>query len=172
MATVIIACGQWPVKQTPPSAPSTSPRGLDGGDVDLPHGHHRLEGALCLVASGGKRLGQRTWGDLPGESPAILAPAARAFLSAIAHDGVPVAVGFFLVVRGDLERESFAVRKDRAAVETETGDSQHGELHREHVAFLAAGIVGGRLMYGRHRAIREGSGVELRRLVRVLVVPE
>src|SRR5262245_38801383 len=30
---------------------SAPPRGLDGGDVDLLHRHHRLERTLCLVAS-------------------------------------------------------------------------------------------------------------------------
>jgi hypothetical protein len=37
-----------------PSAPS---RCLDGGDVDLPHRHHRLEGTLCLTAASRKRIG-------------------------------------------------------------------------------------------------------------------
>ena len=37
--------------------PSASPRCLDGGDVDLLHRHHRLEGTLCLTATSGKRIG-------------------------------------------------------------------------------------------------------------------
>jgi len=37
--------------------PSASPRGLDGGNIDLLHRHHRLEGALCLSASSRKRIG-------------------------------------------------------------------------------------------------------------------
>jgi hypothetical protein len=36
---------------------SASPRCLDGGDVDLPHCHHRLEGTLCLTASSRQRIG-------------------------------------------------------------------------------------------------------------------
>jgi hypothetical protein len=36
---------------------SASPRRLDGGDVDLLHRHHRLERALCLTATSGKRIG-------------------------------------------------------------------------------------------------------------------
>jgi hypothetical protein len=36
---------------------SASPRCLDGGDVDLLHCHHRLEGALCLTATSRKRIG-------------------------------------------------------------------------------------------------------------------
>ena len=36
------------------SAPS---RCFDGGDVDLLHRHHRLEGTLCLAATSRKRLG-------------------------------------------------------------------------------------------------------------------
>src|SRR3954452_14442139 len=56
-------------------------RRLDGRDVDLAHRHHRLEGA-----GGGGLVGflvgleQHTRRDLPGEAPAILAPAAGAFL--------------------------------------------------------------------------------------------
>jgi len=33
----------------------------------------------------------------------------------------------------------------RATVQTETGNTQHGELHREYVAFLAAGKSPGAL---------------------------
>jgi hypothetical protein len=36
---------------------SAPPRRLDGGDVDLLHRHHRLEGTLCLTATSRKRLG-------------------------------------------------------------------------------------------------------------------
>ena len=36
---------------------SASPRCLDGGDVDLLHRHHRLEGTLCLTATSRKRIG-------------------------------------------------------------------------------------------------------------------
>jgi hypothetical protein len=38
---------------------------------------------------------------LPGNAPLVFAPAALAFLSAIADDGVPVAVGLVLIVGGD-----------------------------------------------------------------------
>jgi hypothetical protein len=40
-----------------PSLLSRPPRCLDGGDVDLPHGHHCLEGTLCLAATSRKRVG-------------------------------------------------------------------------------------------------------------------
>ena len=36
---------------------SASSRCLDPGDVDLFHRHHGLEGALCLGATSGKRIG-------------------------------------------------------------------------------------------------------------------
>src|SRR5215203_3908082 len=108
---------------------SAPPRCLDGGDLDLLHRHHRLEGTLCLSAASPKRLGQRARGDLPGEAPAVLAPTALAFLAAIADDRVPVAVGLFLIVRRDLEGERLAMLELRAAVEAETGNAQHRELH-------------------------------------------
>src|SRR6266581_8882105 len=120
---------------------SASPRCLDGGDVDLLHRHHRLEGALCLSATGRKRLGQRARGDLPGEAPAVLAPTARAFLAAIADNRIPVAVSLCLLVRGDLEGKRLAVLERRAAVETEAGNAADGELHRQNIAGLAARVV-------------------------------
>ncbi len=58
---------------------SAPPRGLDGGDVDLFHRHHRVEDTLCLTATSRGRVGQRARGDLPGEAPAVLAPAELAF---------------------------------------------------------------------------------------------
>jgi hypothetical protein len=36
---------------------SASPRCLDGGDVDVLHRHHRLEGTLGLTATSRKRIG-------------------------------------------------------------------------------------------------------------------
>src|SRR5436305_4745603 len=84
------------------SAPT---RCLDRGDVDLLHAHHRTKRALCLIAAGRHRLHQHARRDLPGDAPLVFAPAARTFLAAIADDGVPVAVGLLLIVRGDLERE-------------------------------------------------------------------
>src|SRR5947209_1991672 len=122
---------------------SAPPRCLDGGDVDLLHRHHRREGTLCLTAASGKRVSQRARGDLPGEAPAVLAPTALTFLAAVADDRVPVAVRLFLIVRCDLEGKGLAVPERRAAVETETGNAQNGELHRQHIAFLAARIVTG-----------------------------
>src|SRR5438552_14458359 len=87
----------------PPGTPSSAAsRRLDGGDVDLLHRHHRLERALGLSATGRQRLGQRPRRDLPGEPPAVLAPTARAFLTAIGDNCIPVAVRLRLIVRGDL----------------------------------------------------------------------
>src|SRR6185503_2494571 len=151
---------------------SAAPRRLDGHNVDLLHGHHRLEGALCLTTTRRKRIHERARGDLPGESPAVLAPTALTFLAAIANDRVPVAVRLFLIVRRDLKGEGLAVLELRTAVETEAGNAQDGELHRQHVARLAAGVVAGRLVHRGHFAIRKGGGVEARRFLRVLVEPE
>lgn len=46
---------------------------------------------------------------------AILAPAALAFLAAVVHDGIPVVVGLFLVVGGDLEGERLGLPEGAAA---------------------------------------------------------
>src|ERR1700704_6406872 len=151
---------------------SAPPRCLDGGDVDLLHRHHRLEGTLCLTPPSRKRLGQHARGDLPREAPAVLAPPALAFLAAIANDRVPVAVRLFLIVCRDLEGKGLTVLEVRAAVETETGNTQNGELHRQLVTLLAARVVTGRLVNSGDFTIRKGGGVEARRLMRVLVEPE
>src|SRR5437016_2582992 len=97
---------------------SAPPRYLDSGDVDLLHRHHRLEDSLCLGATNRKRIGERAWGNLPGETPAVPAPTARTFLAAIADDGVPVAVRLFLIVRRDLKGKGLAVLERGATVET------------------------------------------------------
>src|SRR6266545_590383 len=145
---------------------------LDGGDVDLLHRHHRLEGALGLIAASRKCVGERARGDLPGEAPAVLAPPARTFPAAVADDGVPVAVRLLLIVRRDLEGKGLAVLERRAAVETEAGNAQDGELHRQHVALFAARIVAGCLVNSGHFTIWKRGGVEARRFMRVLVEPQ
>src|SRR3982074_1998693 len=151
---------------------SVSPCCLDGRDVDLLHHHHRLEGTLCLPATNRKRFGQRRRGDLPGEAPAVLAPPALAFHAAIADDRVPVTVRLFLILRRDLEGKGLSVPERGGAFETETGNAQDGELHRQHIALLAARIVTGSLVNCGYFTIREGDGVEASRLMRVLVEPE
>jgi hypothetical protein len=85
---------------------SAAPRRLDRGHVDFLHAHHGIEGALCFIAAGRYRLGQRARRDLPGDAPFVLAPAARTLLASVADNGVPVAVGFLLIVGGDLKREA------------------------------------------------------------------
>src|ERR1700704_6068412 len=102
-------------------------RRLDFGDVDLLHRHHRVERAPGLSAAGRHRFGQHARGDLPGEAPAVLAPAARAFLAAIADNPVPVAVRLRLIVGGDLEGERLAVLERRAAVEPDARNAEDGE---------------------------------------------
>jgi hypothetical protein len=46
----------------------------------------------------------------------------------------------------------------RAAVETETGNAQNGELHRQHIAFLAARIVSWGLVNSGYFTVRKGGG--------------
>src|SRR4029453_3256842 len=56
------------------------------------------------------------------------APAARTLLTAIADDGVPVAVSLVLIVGGDLEREGFVMFERGAAVEADTRDAGNREF--------------------------------------------
>ena len=53
--SMVESCFRWE-RQVAVST-SAPPRCLDGGDVDLPHCHHRLESTLCLTATGRKRVG-------------------------------------------------------------------------------------------------------------------
>src|SRR5258708_25239416 len=73
--------------------------GLDLGDIDFLHRHHRFKRALRLGrVFVGRQLDQPSRGDLPGEAPFVLAPAALAFLAAILGDRVPVTVSFCLIL--------------------------------------------------------------------------
>ncbi len=135
--------------------PSAAPRRLNGGDVDLPHRHHRLEGALGLAASGRERIGQRARSDLPGKTPAVLAPSASAFRAADADNRVPVTVRLFLILRRHLEGKRLGVFKHWAAVETEAGNAEHGELHRQHIALSAAWKVAGSRVNTAYLTIRK-----------------
>ena len=160
-----------PPKPYVPSASFPS-RCLDLRDVDLFHLHHRLEGALCLAATSGKRLHQRARSDLPGEAPAILAPTALTFLAAVANDRAPIAIRLFLIVRRDLKRKGLTVFERRATVETQTGNACNNELHRQDIALLAARVVARRFVNSGHFAIWKGRSVEARRIMCVLVEPE
>ena len=54
---------------------SAAPGGLDRGDVDLLHAHHRSKRPLCFIAANCQRLDQHAWRDLPGDAPLVFAPA-------------------------------------------------------------------------------------------------
>jgi hypothetical protein len=61
---LVYACSRT-IKDVSACSRSASPCCLDGGNVDLLHRHHRLEGTLGLTATGRKRIGQDARGDLP-----------------------------------------------------------------------------------------------------------
>src|SRR3954453_20378407 len=107
-------------------------RSLDPGDVDLGHGHHRFE---CSPGRGLVRIAvgpqQRTRRAMPRKAPAIFAPAAGAFLSAIADDGVPVTVGLSLVVAQYLEADRLIGLEIGPAVQADERPVEHRELDRE-----------------------------------------
>src|SRR5262249_12553757 len=153
-------------------ATSAPPRRLNGGAVDLLHPHHRIECTLCFVAASGQRLGQHARRDLPGNPPLVFAPAARAFLPAIADYGVPVAVGLVLIVGGDLEREGFVMFERGTTVKSETRDAGDREFDREHVTGLAGWVVTGCTVDGAHDAFGKGLGVEAGSSLGLLIVPE
>src|SRR5262245_50992811 len=151
---------------------SAAPGRRDRGDVDLFHPHHRLECALCFIATSGERLGQYARRDLPGNAPFVFAPAALAFLPAIADDGVPIAVGLVLIVSSDLKREGFVMFEHGTAVEADTRDAGNRKFDRQHITRLAGWVVAGCTVDGAHYAVGEGLGVETGSSLGFLIVPE
>src|SRR5262249_4822076 len=130
------------------------------------------ECALCFIAASGERLGQHARRDLPGNAPLVFAPAALAFLPAVADDGVPVAVGLVLIVGGDLEREGFVMFEHRAAVDTDARDAGNREFDDQHITCLAGWVVTRCTADGAHYAVGKGLGVEVGSSLSVLIVPE
>ena len=118
---------------------SPAPRCIDGRDIDFRHVHHRLECALRFLTACRHRLGQRARRDLPVDAPFVLAPSAGALPPAIADNRVPIAIGFFLVVGGDLKRERFALFERRPAIEPDTGNSCDRESTTSTSPFLPDG---------------------------------
>src|SRR5438309_5798760 len=104
--------------------------GLERGNVDLVHRHHRLESALAAFARSAGQLQQSLRGDLPGITPLVLAPSAHALFAAIFGDGIPVAVGLFLIVGQDHEAHRLVWLEVRAAVQADKGLAKHSELDR------------------------------------------
>src|SRR5215218_10187634 len=140
-------------------------RSLDPGDVDLAHGHHRFERSpgrgLVRIAVGPQ---QRTRRDLPGKAPAILAPAASAFLPAIADDGIPITVGLFLVTGQDHEADRLIGLEIGPAVQADERPAEHGELDRKFGALRPTRKVR-RGVHGRaNTAVGKGCCVEFRSL--------
>src|SRR5262249_14641546 len=87
-----------------------SPPRLDLGDVDILHGHRRLERALGRGAVRVfDRFDQGARRDLPVQAPLVFTPSARAFLTAVPDNRIPQPVGFGLIVGRDLERKCLVV---------------------------------------------------------------
>jgi hypothetical protein len=82
---------------------STATRPFYRSYVDFLHRHHRLKSAPRLVATAGERLREHSGRDLPRQSPTIFTPAASALPAAIVDYGIPVSVGFLLVICRDLK---------------------------------------------------------------------
>jgi len=118
------------------------------------------------------RANQHAGDNLPAQSELVLAPAAHAFLAASAHDRIPIAVGFFLRVCVNLERDRLVEGECGAAVQPDERLTQHGEVHGQYVAGLASWIIGRRLVNRGHAAVRKCRGVEVRGFFGVLVEPQ
>jgi hypothetical protein len=152
---------------------SAAKGGLDLGNVDFPHRHHGIERPL---GGGTVRTGegprQRYRGNLPGDAPLVLAPAALALLAAIADDGVPVAIRLRLVFGRHLKRERFAMLEGRPAVQPQARDAQHGELYRQDAPFLARGKIPRGPVHRVERGIGEGLGIKSCGFLSGAIVPK
>src|SRR4029079_19677795 len=111
-----------------------------------------------------QQIGEPSRSDLPGKAPPVLAPAASALLAAVPRTRVTVCVFFLLVLRADHEADSLVRLVVRTAVEAEEGSAKDGEVHRQLVALLAAGIIGGRPMRRPHMTVGKDRCVEFRGL--------
>lgn len=155
-----------------PPFPSPTAGGLDLGDVDLAHFHHRCKGAFGFSAAGRHRVRQHARRDLPGDSPSVFAPAARAFLAAVADDRFPVAIRFRLGVRRDLEGERLGLFELRPAIDSHAGYAEHGKFHGENLPFLATRKIVGRFVDGADFAVRKRLRVKARGFFRIFVEPK
>jgi hypothetical protein len=137
--SILVARGGRVLTQSPQTCAaesmplSVTAAGLSRASMS-PESTIRLRGS---VSTGSQRIGESARDDLPGDAPPVLAPSARMLLAAIADDGIPVSIRLLLILRGDLEGECLAVSESRSAIEAETRDPHHRELHGEHVAGLA-----------------------------------
>jgi len=64
------------------------------------------------------------WPLSGGQSPLVLAPTALASLTTVADDGTPQPIRLGLIIGGDLERTSLAVREHRATVQPKARDAR------------------------------------------------
>ena len=91
--------------------------GFDFGNVVFSHLNHHRKSTLGFVTARGHDLGEHPGGGLLRNPPVVPAPPAAASLTAIAEDGVPITVNFFLRVRRHVTGRSLAVLEFRAAVQ-------------------------------------------------------
>src|SRR5581483_12008364 len=110
--------------------------------------------------------------DLPGNAPSVLAPAACAFLPAITHDRIPVAVRLVLIIGRKLERKGFIMFERCPAGQPETGNAGNREFDRDDVTSLAGRVVAGCSLDGADDAFGKGFCVEMGGSLGFLVVPK
>ncbi|MNH37765.1 hypothetical protein D3C79_987150 [compost metagenome] len=62
--------------------------------------------------------------------------------------------------------------ESRAAIEPHAGNAHDGEFDRNHIALLARRVITRCLVQRNHLAVGKDAGVEVRRLLGIVVVPE
>src|SRR3989344_5293316 len=150
---------------------STS-RGFYSGDIDFLHCHHRVKSTFGFIAPCRQTVRQPPRSYLPRHSPLVFAPPARAFLSAILNDGIPIAVRLFLIVRRNLERDRLALLEGGATIQADTRNTADSELYRQHLPCLAVRKIRGCTKNGAHLAVGKSSRIKLRRSLGILFVPK
>src|SRR5262245_44475798 len=147
--------------------------GLELRDIDLRHLQHRLHRALRAVPVWAlEELVQPLRDDLPRQAEAVLQPTAHAVFAATLDEGAPVAVDFGLVLAVDDERDRFAERELRPAVEAYEWHATQGEVDGQDVAFRVARVVSRGARDIVDAAVREEIRVELGGLLGLAVEPQ
>ena len=152
--------------------PSPVAGSFDFGHIDFAHLHHRRKSPFGLVTASSHGIGQDPRGDLPGNSPAVPAPATFTFLAAIPDNRVLITVGFLLGVRRHLKRKSLTVLEGGPAIQPDAWQAHHRELNRDHLALLSRRIIAGSQMNARDFAVRKSGRIKTRGLFGVLVEPQ
>src|SRR5204863_4181235 len=92
-------------------------------------------------------------------------------LTAIADDGVPIAIGLSLIVSGDREREGFVMFERGTAIEADTRDTGNVEFDYKHISLLTGWVVTRCTVDRTDSAVRKSLGIKMSGVLSIPIVP-